>query len=621
MANRQIFQLNPRTLALTDVLPTQDPLGLAEAGSNTIQDVMDIIPLAAGPGIEINGLAISSSLVTVNGSYPVNGNVSVALSATITGTSASLASSGSGDVTASIGNGTVWIVSGDPTPAENGTVYIYVSASVGQWYPVAPLDTAAADARYLMLTPQAAISGALNMDGNNLNNVGSVYATSVSASGNSTFGGQIIMTQAGGGKNTSLDSSNNTTAHTTYLPDQNGTLALSVNGIAADNSGSITITTVPTASYVTLAVSSSYPISISGSSIYSRFPITTGFSTSNTIALGSNAGRNGSSQMVALGPNAGFLASGASAGQAIFVGNNAGFSTLYAAYTIVIGTYAGTNNTNYNSTVAIGDYAGSSVGDGGSSVYVGSRAGWTASTTTGVVFVGSYAGYNADSSYNSTFIGPSAGYNAANSNNAIMIGAQAGYAASTTQGSVFIGDQAGKNAAGASISVIIGNSAGNAATGASLSTLIGYQAGAKGGGTTGIGSNNIIIGTNVTLPDGATDSINLGGIIFATGSYNDYLFEPNPFSGSMAGTGKVGINKVTPEYTLDVSGSGNYTSGLTVTGSLVVTGSLQMSATSSFILPTTASASPTTGQVYFNFNTNKLYAYNGSTWVTASLGS
>jgi hypothetical protein len=38
--------------------------------------------------------------------------------------------------------------------------------------------------------------------------------------------------------------------------------------------------------------------------------------------------------------------------------------------------------------------------------------------------------------------------------------------------------------------------------------------------------------------------------------------------------GRVGINKVTPSYTLDVSGSGNYTNGLIVTGSLtVITGS------------------------------------------------
>jgi hypothetical protein len=35
------------------------------------------------------------------------------------------------------------------------------------------------------------------------------------------------------------------------LPDQDGTLVLSVNGTTADTSGSITLTTVPTASYVT----------------------------------------------------------------------------------------------------------------------------------------------------------------------------------------------------------------------------------------------------------------------------------------------------------------------------------------------------------------------------------
>ncbi len=58
-----------------------------------------------------------------------------------------------------------------------------------------------------------------------------------------------------------------------------------------------------------------------------------------------------------------------------------------------------------------------------------------------------------------------------------------------------------------------------------------------------------------------------------------------------------------------------------ITGSVKMSGSFQMNSTGSFILPTTASASPIVGQVYFNFKTNKLYAYNGTAWVTASLGS
>jgi hypothetical protein len=47
--------------------------------------------------------------------------------------------------------------------------------------------------------------------------------------------------------------------------------------------------------------------------------------------------------------------------------------------------------------------------------------------------------------------------------------------------------------------------------------LIGYNAGYDYFGS--IGANNIVIGTNITLNASQRDSINLGGIIFATGSY------------------------------------------------------------------------------------------------------
>ena len=94
------------------------------------------VPLIAGPGISIDGMKISASVVTVNGSFPdANGNIATGLVAVLTGPSSSLIQSASGDVTASITEGTVWIVSGDPTPSNNGLNWIYdVNPSgVGEW--------------------------------------------------------------------------------------------------------------------------------------------------------------------------------------------------------------------------------------------------------------------------------------------------------------------------------------------------------------------------------------------------------------------------------------------------------------------------------------------------------
>jgi hypothetical protein len=140
-----------------------------------------------GPGIIINGLEITASVQTVNGVYPVDGNITTTLSATITGTSASLVQSSSGAVTGSIQNGLVWIISNDPDPTKNGDTYIFNSGPVGQWYPISSLDTAAADARYLKLDgDNSPMTGDVDMGGNNLIDVGDIlpagpYTNNISA--------------------------------------------------------------------------------------------------------------------------------------------------------------------------------------------------------------------------------------------------------------------------------------------------------------------------------------------------------------------------------------------------------------------------------------------------------
>ena len=208
---------------------------------------------------------------------------------------------------------------------------------------------------------------------------------------------------------------------------------------------------------------------------------------------------------------------------------------------------------------------------------------------------------------NSIFFGGNAGQAATNATNAIFLGQLAGTQATNANQSIFFGIGAGNGAIDAAQSNFIGVAAGQNALSASFSTLIGYYAGYAPVATpqTSIGANNIIIGTNITLPDNTRDSINLGSIIFATGSYS--TITGNPYSGSQYNIGKVGINKVLPQYTLDVSGSGNYSNGLTVTGSLSansITGSLQgtsswssNSVTASYILNAASSSYAANGGV------------------------
>jgi len=164
---------------------------------------------------------------------------------------------------------------------------------------------------------------------------------------------------------------------------------------------------------------------------------------------------------------------------------------------------------------------------------------------------------------NNIFLGGSSGLAATNASNAIFLGNSSGYQATNAAQSIFLGISAGRAALNAAQSNFIGVAAGMQASSASFSTFMGYYAGYNAS-STGVGSNNIIIGTNITLPDNTKDSINLGGIIFATGSYS--TITGDPYSGSQYGIGKVGINKVIPEYTLDVSGSSRITGDLIVTG-------------------------------------------------------
>ena len=44
MANRQIYELDAKTIATTDVIPLQDEFGAAEAKKVTVQDVLDAVP-------------------------------------------------------------------------------------------------------------------------------------------------------------------------------------------------------------------------------------------------------------------------------------------------------------------------------------------------------------------------------------------------------------------------------------------------------------------------------------------------------------------------------------------------------------------------------------------------
>ena len=225
-----------------------------------------------------------------------------------------------------------------------------------------------------------------------------------------------------------------------------------------------------TASFAINAISSSFPIAVTGSTIYSVEPASN---------LTPNVNNN-----IFLGSGAGDLTTNASSSN--FLGYNAGGFAINANSSNFIGYEAGFFATNANNSNFIGSYAGG---------------------------IASFLDGNATNAYNSNFFGGYAGASATNANNSNFLGYNAGYVATNANNSNFFGVSAGQSAKSAS-----------------YSTLIGFNAGRNvAGGALGIKSNNIIIGTNITLEDGRQDSINLGGLIFGTGSYSTTT--GNPFSG------------------------------------------------------------------------------------------
>ncbi len=307
-----------------------------------------------------------------------------------------------------------------------------------------------------------------------------------------------------------------------------------------------------------------------GSTIYSYDPSTTGVNTTESIFLGLDAGYNATlaNNSVFLNTGAGYGATNAAESNFIgyqaggnatnanisnFLGYQAGLSATNAQYSNFIGLNAGRQATNAYNSNFIGALAGFGATNAANSNFIGSNTGNDARHADNSNFVGNSAGNQAVSASYSTFIGTQAGYQATNAAYSTFIGSGAGEKAINANYSNFIGAGVGYSASAASSSNFIGYNAGAYSINASYSTFIGYYAGYEATqGPRSVGINNIIIGTNITLPSGSRNSINIGGVIFATGSYGTTT--GNPFSGSVQ-SARVGISTRTPLYTLHVSGT------------------------------------------------------------------
>jgi hypothetical protein len=262
----------------------------------------------------------------------------------------------------------------------------------------------------------------------------------------------------------------------------------------------------------------------------------------NLVLIGRNAGQNSVDKFnsVEIGFNAGSGSTGAQ--NNIFIGSSAGQSSTGAANAILIGADAGKNSSNLLNSVLIG----SNIAGGVSyTTCIGYSAGGFDGSS--VSCFGASAGAGANGSTNATYLGYGAGQLAINTYNSAFIGFNAGYQAIESHESCFFGDYAGFTTTGAHHSVMIGSNAGVDVDGAAYSVFLGANAG------TGRANTLWIHGASATVSP----------LIY--GEFDNRYFK--------------------------VNGSGNFTSGLYVSGVSVLTGS-----TANFV--TTGQ----TGQFYANSN-------------------
>jgi hypothetical protein len=280
------------------------------------------------------------------------------------------------------------------------------------------------------------------------------------------------------------------------------------------------------------------PISVSGTTLYSNNPTTSGFSTNGNIFFGTSAGSNSinTNDSIFMGLSSGLNASGSS--QSVFIGRTSGQNAYDSSSSVFIGNGAGINSYGSFNSVILGD-----------------GSGFNSFNIIQSNIIGKNASLNGNNIINSNIIGTGAGRNSSGCSGVNFFGISSGDMANNVNNSNFIGLGSGSGATASNNSNFIGQYVGTGLTNSNYSNLFGYKVGCSFPGNN-IGSNNIIIGTNISLPNGTENGINIGGVLFGSGTYFGGG-GPTPLIGASE-NGRIGIQVVIPSSTLDVSGVTGY---------------------------------------------------------------
>jgi hypothetical protein len=239
------------------------------------------------------------------------------------------------------------------------------------------------------------------------------------------------------------------------------------------------------------------------------------------------------------------------------VGQSALINNTVSANTAV-GYQAGFTNTTGLNITAIG-YRALRLSTADNNTALGFNAGTATTTGTGNTFIGATAGQNNTTGSNNTFVGQNSGAVSVASFNTAL-GTFTMDATTTGQNNTSIGYAALRGNTTGGNNVTSGTNAGRfIADGTTAATIV---------------NNSILIGSSTrVLADSQTNQIVIGYNATGLGSNTTILGNSSTTFTSIP-AGGLGVNTTSSAgYTLNISGSGNFTNNLTVTGSLILSGS------------------------------------------------
>jgi hypothetical protein len=258
-----------------------------------------------------------------------------------------------------------------------------------------------------------------------------------------------------------------------------------------------------------------------------------------------------------LGSNAGAAIAGGTSNT--FLGDSAGMADTTGGNNTFIGEASGAANTTGMANSFIGFGSGSQNKTGNYNVFVGGFAGEVNVSGTENTFVGEQAGQaNTAGSYNTIAGQLAGGANTTGASN-VFFGHNAGLLNTTGGSNSFLGTGAGYANTTGSSNVIVGEMSGSYLTTGSNNTIIGSQAGA--GNITG--SGNVFIGNSAGTGETGSNKLYIA---------NSGTFPPSaPLIYGDFSAVRVGINTLSPGYTLDVQGGDINASGSVRAAGVVLT--------------------------------------------------